>query len=315
MRIGFKNQKKEDQRELGFGTKAYSPNTRLINRDGSFNVNKEGRKFWESLDIYHELISMKWVTFIGLATLLFFGINLIFALLYFEADIEGISGASGTTAWQQFLDAFYFSIQTITTVGFGHLSPGSNYVSMLSALESFLGLLGFALITGLMFARFSKPRKRLVYSKNAIIAPFNNINGLMFRFANSGKNNLIEAEMDVVMSYWNIEENRRIFERLELERRKINFLTTSWTLVHPIDEDSPMYNLTKKDLESMHVEILVMFKAFDETYDRHVYDRMSYLDEEILWGKTFVSIFREKRDGQVHVDLNKIGKVENATLN
>ncbi len=315
MKIGIKKRKPKESSELGFGTKAYGPDTRLITANGDFNVNKSGLKFWQSLDIYHELISMKWPAFLFLASGLFLVANLIFAFLYFKAGIGSIAGAEGVSTWEQILDAFYFSTQTITTVGFGQLSPNTNYVSLLAALESFLGLMGFALVTGLIFARFSRPRKRLVYSENAIIAPFQDINGLMFRFANGGNNRLIETKVDMIASYWSEQEGRRIFEPLPLERDKINFLTTSWTVVHPIDKDSPLYGLTPEDCTKMHMEVIVMFKAFDDTYARNVYDRRSYVSEEILFGKKFSPIFREKGDDKIYIDLAKIGLLQDATLN
>ncbi len=315
MKFGRKSKGNKESRELGFGTKSYGPNTRLIARDGGFNVNKTGLKFWQSLDTYHELISMKWGSFILLVSSVFFFANLIFALLYFFAGSGSIAGAHGSSVLDRFLDSFYFSTQTITTVGFGQLSPNSNFVSVLAAIESFMGLLGFALATGLMFARFSRPRKRLVYSENAIVAPYRDINGLMFRFANSGKNHLIETEVDVFLSYWNLEEDRRFFERLKLERSKINFFTTSWTVVHPIDNDSPLQGMTPEECANHHMEVIIMFKAFDDTYARTVYDRNSYIHSEIKWGQKFVPIFTEKGDGQIHIDLEKIGQYESAALN
>ncbi len=178
-------------RELGFGQKSYQKGTRLITTNGEFNVQKDGMGFWQQLDIYHELITIRWWKFIGILTLSFFAINLLFALIYFLAGEAGIDGLQVNSSIERFLSSFYFSTQTITTVGFGKLSPGSNFVSIIAAFESFLGLLGFALATGLMFARFSRPRRNIVYSKNALIAPYMDINGLMFRFANKSQTQLV----------------------------------------------------------------------------------------------------------------------------
>ena len=302
-------------KELGFGDKAYGKNTRLITSDGNFNVKKSGLGFWHSLDIYHELISMKWLSFISLITLIFFLVNLLFAFLYFFAGFEGISGQTYDGPTDHFISSFYFSTQTITTVGFGKLSPESNYVSALAAIESFLGLLGFALATGLMFARFSRPRKNIVYSETAIISPYQNINALMFRIANSSKTRMIEAEVDVVISYWDAEQNRRFFESVELERSKINFLSTTWTIVHPINENSPVYGWTAKNFEECQVEVIVMFKAFDDTYVRQIYDRISYVDEEIEWGKKYVPVYDRMDDGMMHVKLERLGETIDASLN
>ena len=306
---------KNKERELGFGSKSYDRDTRLINKGGQFNVEKEGGSFWESLDIYHELISISWARFIGIVTLQFFIINLLFALVYYSTGPDSITGTSATTMQSRFLECFYFSTQTMTTVGFGKLSPKSDAVSLIAAFESFLGLLGFALATGLMYARFSRPRKRLLYSENAIIAPFQKKNALMFRFVNAGKNQLIEAEVDMVLSYWNEEEQRRLFEKLKLERKTINFFSSSWTIVHTINKESPLYGLTEADIKARNTEVIIMFKAFDDTYARHIYDRTSYTCREILWGKRFQSIYDDKSDGVIHVNMERIGAVEDAVLN
>ncbi|NVK85259.1 MAG: K+ channel, inward rectifier [Cytophagia bacterium] len=302
-------------KELGFGEKAYGKYTRLIKPDGNFNVKKSGLGFWQSLDIYHELISMKWLGFIGLITLIFFLINLLFAWLYYMAGFEGISGQVFNSPADHFLSSFYFSTQTITTVGFGKLSPESNYVSTLAAIESFIGLLGFALATGLMFARFSRPKKNIVYSETAIISPYKQNNALMFRLANSSKTRMIESEVNVVISYWDAKSDRRIFEPVDLERDKINFLSTTWTIVHPITENSPIYGWTAKNFEECQVEVIVMFKAFDDTYVRQIYDRISYLDEEIQWGRKFVPVYDKMDDGMMHVKLERLGETIEAALN
>lgn len=310
-----KSRKKSRNRELGFGQKAYGKTTRLISQHGEFNVEKSGMKFWQSLDIYHELISMKWWSFVGLITLLFFFVNIIFALLYYIAGPEGIAGHNASSTFDRFMTSFYFSTQTITTVGFGKLNPSSSPVSLLAAFESFLGLLGFALATGLMFARFSRPSRSLVYSNRAVIAPYKDINALMFRFTNKSKNQLIEAEVDLVISYWDSKEDRRVFTSVDLERKKINFFSMSWTIVHPITEKSPVYNWNSGDFKEKEVEVIVMFKAFDDTYVRHVYDRMSYIAEEVEWGKKYVKIFDDSGNGKIHIDLKKLGQTEPAQLN
>ncbi|WP_420384782.1 ion channel [Roseivirga sp.] len=301
--------------ELGFGEKGYSKNTRLITSGGDFNVKKSGMGFWQSLDVYHELIAMKWLNFMLLITLIFTVVNLFFATLYFLAGEGGISGVQSHGTFDSFMSCFFFSTQTITTVGFGSLSPLSNTVSMIAAVESFVGLLTFAIATGLLFARFSRPRQNIIYSPTAIVAPYRNENGLMFRLANRSKNQLIELEVDMIVSYWDAAHDRRIFERVELERNKINFLSMSWTIVHPIDEQSPIYGWTEERFEECQVEVIVMFKAFDDTYVRPVYDRMSYVSEEIEWGKKFVPAYDRMNDGKMHFKVDKLGQTEDAPLN
>lgn len=315
LETGRKSKKDKASRELGFGNKAYTRDTRLIKKGGGFNVEKHSSNFWESLDIYHELISISWSRFLLTITGFFFVTNLLFALLYFLAGPGTIEGVADSDSVGRFFQSFYFSTQTITTVGFGKLSPNSDFVSVLAAIESFLGLLGFALATGIMFARFSRPRKRLVYSQNAIVAPFHDTNGLMFRFAHSGKNQLIEAEVDVIASMWVNKDNKRVFERLKLERNKINFFSMSWTIVHPLEKNSPLYGMTLEDMRAQDVEIIAMFKAFDDTYARHVYDRTSYTHSEIVFGKKFLPIYEDQGDDMIHIDMEKIGDYEHVVLN
>ena len=315
LRRGEKRKPRKKSKELGFGKQAYSRTTRLIQKGGTFNVKKGGQSFWESLDTYHELISISWWRFFLIITALFFLINLVFAVFYFMAGPDTIGGSNAQDELARFVESFYFSTQTITTVGFGKLNPRTNYVSLLAAFESFLGLLGFALATGLMFARFSRPNKQMVYSENAVIAPYRKINGLMFRFAHAGKNQLIEAEVQLVASCWIESEKRRTFEPLKLERKSINFFTTSWTVVHPIDEDSPLYGMTSEDFKEQQLEIIVMFKAYDDTYARNIYDRTSYVCNEVLWGKKFAAIYDHKDDETIHIAMDRIGKVEDAQLN
>ncbi|OEK06962.1 ion channel [Roseivirga misakiensis] len=313
--MASKKQTKGKSQELGFGQKAYSRTTRLISQNGEFNVEKEGLQFWDSMDLYHELISIKWWKFFGILFLLFLGANFVFALCYFIAGVDGIAGYSSDTIANDFITCFYFSTQAITTVGFGALSPESNAVSFLAAIESFLGLLGFALATGLMFARFSRPGRSLIYSENAIVAPYKDINALMFRFSNKSKNQLIESEVDFVITYWSNREKRRIFKTVELERKKINFFSMSWTVVHPITEKSPVYGWTEEDFKDKQVEVIIMFKAFDDTYARQVYDRTSYIADEIEWGRRFTPIYNSLEEGKIHINMEKLGATEPADLN
>ncbi|MFY0591551.1 ion channel [Roseivirga sp.] len=310
-----KKQAKGKSEELGFGQKAYSRTTRLISQNGEFNVEKQGLKFWDSLDLYHELISIKWWKFFSVLFFLFLGANVIFALLYFVSGVDGISGYTSQSILQDIITCFYFSTQAITTVGFGALSPTSDAVSFLAAIESFIGLLGFALATGLMFARFSRPGRSLIYSENAIIAPYKDINALMFRFSNKSKNQLIESEVDVVITYWSNKDKRRIFKPVDLERKKINFFSMSWTVVHPITEKSPIFEWSVEDFKEKQVEVIVMFKAFDDTYARQVYDRTSYIAEEITWGESFSPIYNTLEKGKIHIDMEKLSETEPAKLN
>ena len=255
---------------------------------------------------------MTWKKFLFILLIAYLLVNIVFASLYVLIGIEHLKGAGGITPRDHFFDAFFFSAQTISTVGYGHISPDGFLTSCLAAFESMLGLLAFALATGLLYGRFSRPTAKVIYSENMVIAPYKEIKGLMFRLANLRNNQLIEIEAQVVLSYNEMigDQKKRRFYPLELERSKIGLLTMSWTVVHPIDENSPLYHKTAADLAEAEVEILVLLKAFDDTFSQTVHTRTSYKDENIIHQARFVTIFSRDSNGQLMLDLSKIGSME-----
>lgn len=307
----FKRKSQIDD-DLGFGTQPILGDQRMMNADGSSNIRRIGLPFIRTSDTYNWLISMTWKKFLFILLIAYLLVNILFASLYVLIGIENLKGAGGITPRDHFFDAFFFSAQTISTVGYGHISPDGFLTSCLAAFESMLGLLAFALATGLLYGRFSRPTAKVVYSGNMVIAPYKEIKGLMFRLANLRNNQLIEIEVQVVLSYNEVigEQKKRRFYPLELERSKIGLLTMSWTVVHPIDENSPLYNKTAEELAEAEVEILVLLKAFDDTFSQTVHTRTSYKDENIIHNARFVTIFSRDSNGQLMLDLSKIGNLE-----
>jgi inward rectifier potassium channel len=208
------------------------------------------------------------------------------------------------------LDAFFFSAQTLTTVGYGHISPNSHLVSAVAAFESLLGLLSFALATGLLYGRFSRPHAQMCFSHHALVAPYREGTGFMFRFVNRRSNQLIEVEATVVMSLLDGETNTRRFVTLTLERSKINLFPTSWTVVHPIDAASPLFGLTDADLHKGQVEFVILIKAFDDTFAQTIYQRTSYISDEVLWGFRFKSMSAIGPDGRTEMNAALVGDTE-----
>lgn len=308
------NRRASEVSDTGFGTQ--TPRQRSLNSDGTFNLIRTGLPFFRLDDIYTNLITMKWRKFIPLVLAFYITINILFASIYYTIGVEHLGGVKSITSIDKFFDAFFFSAQTISTVGYGHISPQGFITSLLAAFESLMGVIVFAVITGLLYGRFSAPKAKILYSDNAIIAPYKDGRALMFRIANKKKNQLIEVEMEVVIGM-NVSENDVIIRRffgLKLEAKKVSFFPLSWTLVHHINEESPIYNFTQKDLEEADAEIMTLFKGFDDTYSQTVHSRKSYMYDEILWGKKFVSIIGQNEEGRTTLALDQINNFQDAEL-
>jgi inward rectifier potassium channel len=305
--------KARENKELGFGTKGSSQKSRLINPDGSFNIKRVEPSKWHSTSIYHALILMSWRKFNLIVFAYFFVINIFFAVCYFIAGIDGLKGIEAVTAGGKFLEAFFFSTQTLSTVGFGRISPASNTVSTIAAVESLIGLLGFALATGLLYGRFSRPQVHIIFSNNAIIAPFKDGTAFQFRIVNKMRNSQItDMEARIIVAKFEVENGVRIrrFRPLELELSTITFFPLSWTINHPITQNSPIYGMNFKDLKEANAEFLIMLNGFDDTFSQTVHRRFSYTVDEVICGARFISIFSENEKGETVQDINKISDYE-----
>ncbi|MGL4597656.1 MAG: ion channel, partial [Bacteroidia bacterium] len=207
--------------DLGLGTRDGS--ARNVNKDGSFNVNRVGAEKFKPYEIYHLLISMSWRKFIFGILMLYLIMNLVFATIYYLVGVEHLAGIDLTgTEWQKFLDAFFFSSQTLTTLGYGRIAPVGSMASSVAAIESMFGLLGFALATGLLYGRFSRPEAKILYSTKAVIAPYRNITAFMFRICNQRSNQLIEVEVEITLAFTEPGKTIRNYLPVPLERKKIN---------------------------------------------------------------------------------------------
>lgn len=306
--IKLKGKAKIDE-DLGFGKNPTTNDQRLLNKDGSSNIRRKGLPFFKPHEAYNSLIYMSWNKFWLIVFLSYLIINLIFASIYFSIGMEHLNGSVSDTTFEQFADAFFFSAQTVATVGYGHLSPSGFMTNIVAALESFIGLLAFALATGLLYGRFSRPTAKIIYSEKIVVAPYQDGKAYMFRLANLRSNQLIELEISVMLSI-NINENGkpiRRFVQLELERKAIQLLTLSWTVVHPITETSALYGLTKDDLIEGEAEFIVLLKAFDDAFSQTVHSRTSYKAKEIVFDAKFEPIIQPDEDGVFSIDISKVG--------
>ncbi len=308
--------KQDEFREIGFGSKVVDANQRLMNKDGSSNVKRTGLRFYESTNLYHELITMPWLKFFFLVFFSYIAVNFLFAFVYFIVDPDHIGGMIYTNSTEKFKEIFFFSAQSLTTVGYGRLNPTSTFNSALAAIESLTGLLGFALATGLLYGRFSRPVARILFSKNALIAPYKGFTAFMIRIANKNKSELLDPEATIVMSYISEENGNKLrkFANLKLELTHVTLLTMSWTIVHPIDEESPMYNWSAEEIIKSEVEFLVLVKAYEETFAQTVHTRSSYKAEEVVFGAKFLPIIKPGDNNSVIVELNRINDHTTAPL-
>ncbi|MEL7001192.1 MAG: ion transporter, partial [Bacteroidota bacterium] len=266
---------KKKVQDPGTGTHYSYNSKRVINKDGSFNVKKTGLKF-TTKNAYQSLIEMSWVKFFVVIFAFLFSINGLFAFAYTLIGIHELSGVIHTHFLDEFLHAYYFSFQTFTTVGYGTLAPMGMASNMVAVLESIIGWMCFAVVTGMLYGRFSKPTARLFYSEKAIMAPYKEGLSLQFRIANMRNSNLMEIEATVLLVTAKKGQTSRQFSPLTLERDNILFFPLNWTIVHPIDEKSPLYGITEPELHEMDAEILIRIKGFDDTFGQTVHSRYSY---------------------------------------
>lgn len=278
--------KSRNEKELGFGNKRYQKTVRFLNSDGSINISRGGLGL-QNIDLYNWFISSKHHVFYSILLIGYLVVNLVFGCVYYLIGAEQFGGIDTSSEFQKFISLFFFSAQTITTLGYGHIYPVGNAASVAAAFESLLGLLAFAIVTGILFGRFSRPKAHLEYSKNLLIAPYGEIKGLMFRISNKKQYELIEAEASVMLSMNDPRQGKRIFLQLPLEISKINFLTLAWTIVHPIDEKSPFYGLTVEDLEERDMEVMILMQAVNDAIAQTVYSRFSYKANDIVVGAKF----------------------------
>jgi len=309
----------EEDRDLGFGSVvAGRSQQRLLNPDGTFNVQRAGVGFLTSLNLYHTLLTLKWRVFLGLILLLYFLSNIFFGIIYASLGPEAIVDTSTVPTDSLFVRAFFFSVQTFATIGYGTIHPVGITANLMVTIESYYSLLANALITGLVFARFARPVARVVFSEVAVIAPYRGTRGFMFRIVNGRSNQLIEVEAKVMFVRFVDEGDgvpKRRFDLLELERRKVAFFPLAWTVVHPIDEKSPMYGLTAEDLKRTDAEILILLSATDETFAQIVHTRSSYKHNEILFGRKFANLYRQTNDGEpISININKLSATEPAEI-
>jgi len=305
---------RRDPREsdLGFGTQvATGRGDRLLRPDGSFAVGRRGGGLRALLSLYHTLLTLSWPTFLALVCVAFFGVHVLFGLGYLALGPAALQGPG-----QGFERGFFFSVHTFSGVGYGHIVPVSRGANLLATVEVLAGLLSLGLIAGLCFARFSRPTADLVFSRNLILAPYPAAasgRALMLRVANQRRNQILELSAKIILSTVERQEGRvrRRFQELTLERRSISLFPLSWTLVHPIEEASPLLNVDQPRLSAVSAEFLVLLTGTDETFSQVVHARTSYRAEDLRCDVRFADAFERDAAGiPVGIDLRRLHALE-----
>ncbi|MFK8057483.1 MAG: ion channel [Saprospiraceae bacterium] len=295
----------DQEDDLGFGEKVSGEGIKLVNKDGNFNVQRTGLNEYFA---YQWLIEMPWWKFFASVLGYYIVINFVLGLFFYLLGPSGISGLSQDTWYLTLLECFFFSVQTFTTVGYGTMAPIDLPHQLLAALGALVGLMSLALATGLLFARFSRPSRLLVFSENALIAPYSEGLSFQFRLANRSSTKLINVSAQIVYS-WITEKDgkrKRHFNNLELERTEIAMLPLNWTVVHPIDSSSPLTGLTVDEIQATDGEFIVQLSAFDETYGRQIFEHTSYYAHCLKWNHSFEPMYQPSENGTMMLHLDRI---------
>ena len=259
-------------------------------------------------DLYHWLLKISWLSFLALIVLAYLAVNFLFALAYLigSNNIENAQPGS-------FVDAFSFSVQTMATIGYGAMYPSTLYAHILVTIEVFVGLMAVAMSTGLMFARFSRPTARIIFSSVAVICPYNGIPTLMFRTANQRGNFIVEAQVRVTLMYSQISEEGHFFRRLydlQLVRSETPTFSLTWTVMHPIDETSPLHGNLDQILSQGDTRLVVTLTGLDETVAQIVHAHRYYYPKEIFPNYSFVDIFIPHKSGNNYIDYSHFDDVK-----
>ncbi len=286
------------------------PIVRLVNPDGRMNVVRLGLNNRASHDIFHSMLRKNWIELSIIVSLFILISNLGFAVIYYSLG-DVIDNA------HSFTDNFFFSVETMATVGYGYMRPIGTMANLLSSIEAFFGLLTFAVIAGLIFAKFSKPTAKIMFSKAAIVAHRNGRRALMFRMANERNNQIIDANLRASMmrtERTDEGETIRTFNDMKLLRASAPIFALSFTAVHFIDEESPLFDETPDSLMDQDIEIVVTFNGVDEVFSQSIYARHSYVLNEIHWDHKFLDIISVTPEGYRSLDYNKFHLTQKQSL-
>ncbi|MBO9205309.1 MULTISPECIES: ion channel [Niastella] len=298
--------------DTGFSNTGIINGSRFINKDGTFNLHKKGLPFWDRFSIFYTMISLPLWQFITIIIIFFFSINLVYTGIYWWIGADQFIGFNSNAPVNIFKELYFFSTETFTTVGYGRVNPIGDLANLVAAVEAMSGFLSFALATGLIYGRFARPRAHVAFSDEAVITPFKEKTALMFRFVCYKQNHALTdviVQVNLAMMVNENGESKYRYYTLPLERGKIESMPMNWTVVHPIDDQSPLVGFTSEDLAAGDVEVYVLIRGFNEVYGNTVQQRTSYTYHEILFNRKFIPMYHETANGTV-LELHKLSKHE-----
>ena len=303
--------------DTGFGTQTSNIGGRFVNKDGSFNLKKQGLPFFKRTSFYSSLLELSWLKFLGVIVFAYLLFNVFYTGIYLLIGHDQLQGFHSTSEWGRIKEVFFFSTQTFTTVGYGRINPSGNGADLVASLETMSGWLFFAIVTGLLYGRFTRPKAYISFSENILVSPYKNMTAVMFRMVPYKTLHHLSDTKVIVNLSLQITENGKAeyqFYQLPLERSRIDMFNMNWTVVHPISDDSPLLNFTKEDLDKSDAEIMVQVTGFDPIFSNVVMARTSYTFKEFVWGAKFTTMYHESEDGNTTIlDLDKLNEFETVT--
>lgn len=312
------NIRASDTKETGLGSNSSLNAERFYQKNGKPNVEIKGVPLFEKHSSFRSLIDMSLWKFLFMVLVFYIALNTIFALIYVFIGVEHIGIDKSQNFINQFLLSFFFSTQTFTTVGYGNMNPTSFASNFVASIEALAGLLSFALASGLFYGRFSKPKAYIKFSYNALFSPYKEGYALMFRFVPYKNHHLTDVYVNATLAM-QIEEQgvlKNKFFNLPLEINHVNALSLSWTLVHFVNDVSPLADLSLEDLKQAKAEVLVFVKAFDENFSSRVVSRTSYIVNEFIESAKFKNMYEPNSfNTKTILHINKLNEYEKASIN
>lgn len=300
-----------ESQDPGLGTTYQKSVKRILNEDGSYNIKRVGA-IRMLKDFYKYLVDLNSWWFGVFLVGSFLVANLFFAGIYCWIGTEYLHGINPNQ--NSFIAAYYFSAQTFTTVGYGAIAPRGNLISFVAAMEAFIGLIAFAIATGLIYGRFSRPSTKIAFSHNVIITPHKDKMALMFKIVNHRNSVLLNTKVHVMLSLIDQDASFNMVTRkyydLPLELDFVRYFPLTWTLVHVIDEDSPLYDLNLSEIKERLAELLILIEAFDETYSQTVVRKHSYAEHQWVSGVKFKKNFSADENGTIILNIHEISDLE-----